>query len=157
MNSQYFCLLDPAPSPDPLKKTVAFVRDSTLSSCALNVIGGYVLGFGFSIFGSMISAETSTLSMGAADFFRYSLKNAHRMSCSFAYFGFIFSGIEAALEKRRGRRDIWNPTLSGGLMGAAYGWRCYRFSGFLAAGLSAGVASWGFERLLSRMGVGMGS
>lgn len=157
MNGPYLCLLDPAPPPDPLQKALTIVKDSTLSSSALNIIGGYVLGFGFSIFGSMISAETSTLSMGTADFFRHSLKSAHRMSCSFAYFGFLFSGIEVALEKRRGRRDIWNPTLSGGILAAAYGWRCYRFSGLVASGIAGGVASYGFERLLNRMGVGMGS
>lgn len=152
--ASYVCLLDPAPTPDPLSKAMSIAKDSTLSSSALNVVGGYVLGFGFSIFGSMISAETSTQSMGTADFFRHSLKSAHRMSCSFAYFGFVFSGIEIALEKRRGKRDRWNPTLSGGIMGAAYGWRCYRYSGFVAFGVAAGAASMMFEYLLDRAGFG---
>lgn len=145
-------ILDPQPPAEPLQKAMMLAKDSTLSTAMMNVVGGYVMGFGFSLFGSMISAETATQSMGARDFFRYSLSSANRLGGNFAFFGFLFGGIEVALEKRRGRKDQWNPTISGGLIGGAYGWRSYRYPG-LAAGVVGGAAlSLVFERMMDWMG-----
>ncbi|CCW64592.1 unnamed protein product [Phytomonas sp. EM1] len=145
-------ILDPQPPMDATQKMLALARDSTLSTALINAGGGYVMGYGFSLFGSMISAETSTQSMGTADFFRHSLRNAGKLGRSFAFFGFLFGGIEVALEKRRGRKDQWNPTLSGGLIGGGYGWRSYKYPG-LVAGIAGGAAlSLVFEKMIDWMG-----
>lgn len=146
-------ILDVQQPTDPMQKAMMAVKDSTVASAAGGAGGGYVIGMAFSLFGSMISAETSTQSMGTADFFRYSVRNAHRMAVSFAAFGFVFGGLEVALEKRRGRKDQWNPTMVGGLLGGAYGWRSYKSPG-LVAGLTAGaVLSLAFEKALDKMGM----
>lgn len=146
------CLLDPAPLPDPMTKAMTLAKDSTLSTAAMNVGGGYVMGFGFSLFGSMISAETATQSMGTVDFFRHGLRSAHRLGGNFAFFGFLFGGIEVALEKRRGRKDMWNPTLSGGLLGGAYGWRSYKTPGLVGGVVGGAAFSMLFEALIDWMG-----
>ncbi|KAG8348701.1 putative Tim17 Tim22 Tim23 Pmp24 family [Trypanosoma vivax] len=146
-------LFDPAPQIDPGQRALLLLKDSTMATAAMSVVGGYVMGFGFSLFGAMISAESTTQRMGTADFFRHSLKGAHRLGYNFSYFGFLFGGIEVALEKRRGRKDVWNPTASGGLLGAAYGWRYYRSPG-LVMGVTAGAAfSLVFERMIDALGL----
>ncbi|KAG5506654.1 hypothetical protein JIQ42_06907 [Leishmania sp. Namibia] len=146
-------ILDPRQPIEPLQRAMMIAKDSTLATAMLNVFGGYVMGFGFSLFGSMISAETSTQAMGTADFFRYSLRSAHRLAGSFAFFGFLFGGIEVALEKRRGRKDQWNPTIAGAIIGGGYGWRSYKHPG-LAAGIVGGAAfSLVFEKMLDAMGM----
>ncbi|KPA77655.1 putative mitochondrial inner membrane preprotein translocase Tim17 [Leptomonas pyrrhocoris] len=145
-------ILEAQPPADPMRKAMMVAQNSTMATALMNVGGGYVMGFGFSLFGSMISAETATQSMGAADFFRYSVRSAHRMGVSFCFFGFLFGGIEVALEKRRGRKDKWNPTISGALIGGAYGWRSYKYPG-LAAGVVGGAAfSLLFEKMMDWMG-----
>lgn len=145
-------LLDGRPPRDPMEKAMALATNSTLATGLMNVVGGYCLGFGFSLFGSMISAETSTNSMGTADFFKYNLRSASRLGVSFALFGFLFGGIEVALEKRRGRKDQWNPTISGGIIFGAMGWRSYKYPG-LVGGIAAGaVMSLAFEKMLDMMG-----
>lgn len=150
--SQYLNLLEPPPSVEPITKAVAVLKSSTLSPVSLNLVMGYVMGFAFSLFGSMISAETATQSLGTADFFRHGFRSAHRLGANFALFGFLFCGLEVAIEKRRGRKDLWNQTCSGGVLGGAYGWRSAKAPG-LAAGLAGGAAvSWAFEKLLAKMG-----
>ncbi|AIN96028.1 mitochondrial import inner membrane translocase subunit tim17, putative [Leishmania panamensis] len=146
-------ILDPRQPIEPLQRAMMVAKDSTLATAMLNVFGGYIMGFGFSLFGSMISAETSTQAMGTADFFRHSLRSAHRLAGSFAFFGFLFGGIEVALEKRRGRKDQWNPTIAGAIIGGGYGWRSYKYPG-LAAGIVGGAAfSLVFEKMLDAMGM----
>lgn len=110
-------LLEPQPPVDPMQETLMWAKDTTLSVSAMNLVGGYVMGGAFSLFGSMISAEAAAQCMGTGDFFRYSMRNAHRMGANFGYFGFLFGGIEVALEKRRGKKDVWNPTIAGGIIG----------------------------------------
>ncbi|KPI83448.1 putative mitochondrial import inner membrane translocase subunit TIM17 [Leptomonas seymouri] len=145
-------ILEPQMPADPMRKAMMVAQNSTMSTALMNVFGGYVMGFGFSLFGSMISAETATQSMGTVDFFRYSLRSAHRVGGSFCFFGFLFGGIEVALEKRRGCKDKWNPTIAGGLIGGAYGWRSYKYPG-LAAGVVGGAAfSLLFEKMMDWMG-----
>lgn len=145
-------LLDVRPPREPMEKLIYTLSNTTLSSAMSNVVISYIMGTGFSLFGSMISAETSTQSMGTVDFFKYSLRSANRMGKSFAFFGFLFGGIEVAMEKRRGRKDKWNPTISGGLLGGAYGWRSYKYPG-LAAGIVGGAAiSLVFEKAMDWMG-----
>ncbi|RNF10911.1 mitochondrial import inner membrane translocase subunit Tim17 [Trypanosoma rangeli] len=145
-------ILDAQPPIDPAQKALMMAKDSTLATAGMNVVGGYVMGFGFSLFGAMISAETATQRMGTADFFRHSLRSANKLGGSFAYFGFLFGGIEVALEKRRGRKDAWNPTASGAILGGAYGWRYYKAPG-LVGGIVGGAAfSLVFERMIDALG-----
>ncbi|CBH18364.1 mitochondrial import inner membrane translocase subunit tim17 [Trypanosoma equiperdum] len=146
-------LLDPQPQIDPSQKAMMVLKDSTITPAAMNVVGGYVMGFGFSLFGAMISAESTTQRMGTADFFRYSLKTAHRLGFSFAYFGFLFGGIEVALEKRRGRKDVWNATLSGGLLGGVYGCRYYKAPGLVGGTLGGAAVSLMLERVMDALGL----
>lgn len=145
-------LLEPQPPMDPTQEFMLWAKDSTLSTASLNVFGGYVMGCGFSMFGSMISAETATQCMGTGDFFRYSLRSAHRLGANFAYFGFLFGGIEVALEKRRGKKDMWNPTASGAILGAGYGWRSYRMPGLVGGVIGGAAFSILFEKLMDAMG-----
>lgn len=145
-------ILEPQQPVNPMERAAQLAQNSVMSSAIMNVIGGYIMGFGFSLFGAMISAETATQKMGTADFFRYSVRSAHRLGVSFSFFGFLFGGIEVAMEKRRGRKDKWNPTISGGLIGGAYGWRSYKYPG-LTAGVVGGAAfSLLFEKMLDIMG-----
>lgn len=129
-----------------------WAKDSTVATASLNVVGGYVMGCAFSLFGSMISAETSTQCMGTKDFFAYSFRSAHRLGANFAYFGFLFGGIEVALEKRRGKKDLWNPTISGALLGAGYGWRSYRMAGLIGGTVGGAAFSILFEKLMDALG-----
>lgn len=145
-------LLDPQPPIDPMQRALRLAENTTLVTAGMNVVGGYIMGFGFSLFGAMISAETTTQRMGTADFFRHSLRSAGKLGGSFAYFGFLFGGIEVALEKRRGRKDMWNPTASGAILGGAYGWRYYKMPG-LVGGIAGGAAfSLVFERIIDALG-----
>ena len=147
-------LLDPQPPHDPMADAMTWMRDSTLSTAGMGVAGGYVMGFGFSLFGSMISAETSTQALGTMDFFKYSLRGAHSLGANFAFFGFIFGGIEIALEKRRGRKDVWNPIASGGIIGGVYGWRAYRRPGLIGGIVGGAAASYVLEKLMEKLGFG---
>lgn len=147
-------LLDPQPPVDPYIEGFTVLKDTTLATASLGVFAGYPMGGAFSLFGAMISSETSTHAMGTGDFFRHSFRQAHRLGCSFAYFGLLFGGIEVALEKRRGKKDMWNPTISGGLMGGAYGWRSYRAPGLVAGCIVGGGISILFEKLANVMGFG---
>lgn len=146
-------ILDPQQPVDPMQKAMMLAKDTTLATAMMGVVGGYALGFGISLFGSMISVETATQSLGAADFFRHSFRSASRLGASFAFFGFIFGGVEVALEKRRGRKDKWNPTVAGGLLGCAYGWRYYKAPGFVAGFAGGAGFSLVFEKMLDMMGM----
>ncbi|ORC84304.1 mitochondrial import inner membrane translocase subunit Tim17 [Trypanosoma theileri] len=145
-------ILEQQPPMDPAQKAMMLAKDSTLATAGMNVVGGYVMGFGFSLFGAMISAETATQRMGTADFFRHSIRAAGKLGCSFAYFGFLFGGIEVALEKRRGRKDMWNPTASGALLGGAYGWRYYKAPGLVGGVASGAIFSLLLERMIDALG-----
>ncbi len=136
---------------DPTAEVMQVVRDSTLGTSSMSVVGGYGMGCVFSLFGTMISAETSTQSLGAKHFFAHSLRSAHRLGANFAFFGFVFTGMEVALEKRRGRKDIWNPTISGAVLGAGFGWRSYRRVGLVGGFAGGAVASIIIEKLMDSL------
>lgn len=147
-------LLDPQPPLEPTQEITTFLRDSTLGVTVPGIVGGYVMGYGFSLFGSMVSVETTTQTMGTADYLRYSARSAHRLGKNFAYFGLLFGGIEVALEKRRGHKDVWNVAASGGIIGGYYGWRSYKRPG-LIGGLAGGAFfSVLIERMMDSLGMG---
>lgn len=133
---------------------MTFLRDSTLGVAVPGIFGGYIMGYAFSLFGAMISAETSTQAMGTADYFRYSARQAHKLGRNFAFFGVLFGGIEIALEKRRGKKDVWNIATSGGLIGGFYGWRSYRRPGLVGGFFGGAFASILIERMMEAVGMG---
>lgn len=145
-------LLEQQPPTDPTQEAMQWMKDSTLATASLNVVGGYVMGCGFSLFGAMISAETATQCMGTSDFFKHSFRNAHRLGANFSYFGFLFGGIEVALEKRRGKKDLWNATASGAILGAGYGWRSYKMTGLVGGAVGGAAFSILFEKLMDGLG-----
>lgn len=147
-------LLDIQQPLDPMSEAFMWAKDSTLATSAMGVGGGYAMGVAFSLFGAMISAETATSAMGTAHYFKYALKNAHSLGANFAFFGFIFGGIEVALEKRRGRKDYWNQTASGALIGAIYGYRSFKFPGLIGGFAGGAVFSLLIERVMDSAGIG---
>lgn len=151
MNPQ-ICLLDRPPQWSFMVEAQRFLSDSTLAICIPAVMGGYAMGFLFSMFGSVMRAEVQTQCMGAKDFFRHSIRGGHSLGGSFAFFGFIFTGMEVALEKRRGHKDMWNPTASGAFIGGFYGMRSYKVPGLVGGFVAGGAFSLLFEKLMHSMG-----
>eukprot|EP01065_Artemidia_motanka_P012719 TRINITY_DN1701_c2_g1_i1.p3 TRINITY_DN1701_c2_g1~~TRINITY_DN1701_c2_g1_i1.p3 ORF type:complete len:143 (+),score=24.92 TRINITY_DN1701_c2_g1_i1:84-512(+) len=104
--------------------------EALMDSCAVRAImaggGGFVMGMGFSIFSMVLGAGTHMDNVGLREFWRRAMQGAVRMGRGFGMFGFFFAGFELALEKRRGRHDLWNPGLAGGSLGMVQG---YRFGG----------------------------
>eukprot|EP00755_Sulcionema_specki_P038982 Sspe_Gene.111957::Locus_94171_Transcript_1_1_Confidence_1.000_Length_460::g.111957::m.111957/K17790/TIM22; mitochondrial import inner membrane translocase subunit TIM22 len=113
------------------------IMDSCAARSVLAAVGGYVMGAGFSVFGMMLGGAQLD-NVGFKEFWRRSGRNAMRMGKGFAGFGFFFAGCELALEKRRASHDLYNPGISGGLLG---GYQGYRFGGmgFGALGATAGA------------------
>lgn len=146
-------ILEPPIPSDPMQNAMQFARDSTISTMGMSVVGGYGMGFIFSLFGSMMMAETATESLGVRDAFRHYFRSAHRLGYNFAFFGLIFTGIEVALEKRRGKKDVWNPTASGAVLGGFYGYRAYRVPGLTGGFIGGAFFSILFERLMDAVGM----
>ncbi len=146
-------LLDPAPPLDPVAESWVFLRDSTLGVVVPSVFGGYVMGAGMSLFGSMISVETAAQHMGTGDFFKYTLNNAHKLGRNFAFFGVVFGAMDHALEKRRGRKDMLNPVLSGGFIGGFYGWRSIRRPGLVGGFVGGALFSVAIEVIMDKVGM----
>ena len=117
------------------------------------IAGGYVLGGGMSMFGAMLTSDHSMQCLGTKDFFRVVLKNAHKMGYNFALFGSLFTGLDICIEKRRGRKDIWNPTLAGAIMGGYYGRQMYRRPGLIGGVIGGGIASIAIEYLMRATGM----
>ncbi|CAD2220437.1 inner membrane preprotein translocase Tim17 [Angomonas deanei] len=129
------------------------VKDSTLGTGVMSVVMGYVIGVVFTLFGAVIATETSTQTMGAADFMKSTLRNSHRSGKNFALFGLLFGGLDVMLEKRRGKKDFWNPTVVGGLIGGGYGFRYYKYPGLVGGYLGGAGASLLLELLMDKMGM----
>ena len=62
--------------------------------------------------------------------------------------------MDCALEKRRGRKDMINPVVSGGLIGGYYGWRSYRTPGLVAGFAGGAVFSALIEVIIDKVGMG---
>merc|ERR1712000_198613 len=130
-------LLDAPQPPDMMQDAMQFLGTSTLGTVTPAVFGGYLMGGAFSLFGAMLTSDHASQCLGTKDFFRMIFRNAHKMGYNFALFGGIFTGCDVMLEKRRGHKDIWNPTITGGIMGAYYGRQMYRRPGMIG-GAAAG-------------------
>ena len=146
-------LLDPPVPPDFMQEGMQFLSTSTPGVMFPAVMGGYLMGGGFSLFGSMLASDHATQCLGARDFFKVIFKNAHRMGYNFALFGALFTGIDVALEKRRGRKDIWNPTITGALLGGYYGRQMYRRPGLIGGTAAGAVFSVVIEHLMRATGM----
>ncbi|KNH08708.1 Mitochondrial inner membrane translocase subunit Tim17/Tim22/Tim23/peroxisomal protein PMP24 [Perkinsela sp. CCAP 1560/4] len=144
-------LLIEQPPAEPMIEALTWARETTLSAGAAGLAGGYVMGTGFSFFHALLTAESSTQAMGVRDFVRTSLRTAHRSGCNFGTFGLFFGAVEVALEKRRGRKDMYNPGTSGALMGGYYGWRSYRGPGLVGGVVGGAVITILFEKMICYM------
>jgi len=111
---------------------------------------GYVMGYVFPMimfaFGGMGVGDT-TVGVSARTHwktyksdFKRQMKGATRSAGGWAMIGFLFGGLELAVEKRRARHDIWNPTVTGFVVGAVQA----RSAGPLLA-CGAGTAFAGFS------------
>ncbi len=149
-------LLDAPAPPDMMQDAMMFLGTSTLGVVGPAVIGGYVMGGGFSIFGAMLTSDHATQCLGTRDFFKAMFRNAHKMGYNFALFGGMFTGIDVALEKRRGHKDIWNPTITGGLMGGYYGRQMYRRPGLIGGAAAGALFSVLIEHLMKATGMAPG-
>lgn len=146
-------LLDPAPPMDPMAETWIFLRDSALGVVVPSTFGGYVMGAGMSMFGAMVSVETAAQHMGTMDFFKYTLSNAHKLGKNFAFFGVVFGAMDHALEKRRGKKDIWNPVIAGGVLGGFYGRRSFRRPGLVGGFVGGAAFSVLIEIVMEKVGM----
>lgn len=149
-------LLDPPQPPEFMQETMQFLGTSTLGVVTPAVIGGYLMGGAFSMFGAMLTSDHASQCLGTKDFFKMLFRNAHRMGYNFALFGGLFTGLDVALEKRRGHKDIWNPTITGGLMGAYYGRQMYRRPGLIGGAAAGAFFSVVIEKLMHATGMAQG-
>ena len=149
-------VLDPPVPPDLMQEAMQFLGTSTPGVVFPAVAGGYVMGGGFSMFGSMLASDHATQCLGTRDFFRSVFKNAHRMGYNFALFGALFTGLDVMLEKRRGRKDIWNPTIVGALLGGYYGRQMYRRPGLIGGACGGAFFSVLIEHLMKATGMAQG-
>jgi import inner membrane translocase subunit TIM17 len=147
-------LLDPQQPLDPLNEAVTFLRDGTLGVFVPAIAGGYIMGVGINMFGALVSVETTTQSMGAMDYFRHTMSNAHKLGRNFAYFGAVFGVMDLVFEKRRGKKDMMNPVLSGAFIGGFYGWRSYRRPGLIGGLVGGGAFSVIIEVIMDKVGMG---
>lgn len=146
-------LLEPSPPLDPTAEAMIFLRDSSLGVALPGAIGGYVMGAGINIFGAALSVESASQNMGVADFFKSTFSNAHKVGKNFGFFAVVFGVMDHAFEKRRGRKDMWNPIYSGAILGGFYGYRSYHRPGLVAGMAGGALFSWVTELLMAKMGM----
>eukprot|EP00760_Papus_ankaliazontas_P035217 PhM_4_TR767/c0_g1_i1/m.35375/K17790/TIM22; mitochondrial import inner membrane translocase subunit TIM22 len=144
-------LLIEIPQLDAMSEALTTVRETSVTMGLGGAFGGYVMGWGFSMFSAMISVETTTQSMGMRDLYRYTLRTAHRSGVGFASFGLMFGAVEVALEKRRGCKDHWNPATSGAMLGGYYGWKSYRHLGLTGGIVGGAIFTVLFEKMISML------
>jgi len=109
------------------------IVEKMMSSCAVRSLGGAAVGYAmglvfpmvmFAFGGGMGMDHTTTVGVSARTHWKAykvdvvrALKGAKRSAGGWAMIGFLFGGLEVAVEKRRARHDIWNPTLTGFVVG----------------------------------------
>ena len=133
----------------------AAVWDSCIVNVLIAGIGGYVLGLGFGfIFSAMEQAEVDTkLSFRAqfAQVYKGTWTRMQSQAKGFSTFGALYMAFDCPLEKHRGKRDIWNAWIAGGMTGgvmAVIGNAGVK--GSLFGGLSCAAFCAGIEYLLDR-------
>eukprot|EP00667_Euglena_gracilis_P026103 EG_transcript_31130 len=117
----------------PAPAEVEEVMQRITNSCAIRSIAGAGLGYGMGIvfpmvmfaFGGGMGMGDTTVGVSARTHWKAykvdvvrAVKQARHGAGGWAMIGFLFGGLELAVEKRRARHDIWNPTLTGFVVGA---------------------------------------
>ncbi|XP_066987849.1 mitochondrial import inner membrane translocase subunit Tim22 [Macrobrachium rosenbergii] len=113
------------------EKTVEAIFESCPFKAVLSLVAGFVLGGGIGLFTSGITPPNPELPpQTAREVLREMKVSTLSYAKNFAAIGFMFSGVECAIETYRGTTDWKNGTYAGGITGGVLG---------LRAGLKAGV------------------
>ena len=124
-----------APEMEPVQKYMAKATESCLVRTVVSCGLGAVVGLGFGLFTASVDPnitgqETPT--------FKNTVREMRirmvQMSKNFAFIGAIFSGTECVVDTVRGKSELMNGTIAGGITGFLLGYR----AGFGAALWSAG-------------------
>ncbi|XP_011494493.1 PREDICTED: mitochondrial import inner membrane translocase subunit Tim22 isoform X2 [Ceratosolen solmsi marchali] len=112
-----------------------------MESCAFKSIMSCIIGLGL---GGVLGLFTSSVNPNvekqqtAREVFREMKSTTVAYAKNFAVIGFVFSGVECAIETYRGKTDWKNGTYAGGLTGGLLGLRAGVKAGIIgAAGFAA--------------------
>ncbi|MPC39281.1 mitochondrial import inner membrane translocase subunit Tim22-like [Portunus trituberculatus] len=115
------------------EKTVEAVFESCSFKAVLSLVAGFVLGGGIGLFAASVTPTIPTPDKPqptAREVLRELKVSTLSYGKNFAAIGFMFSGVECAIESYRGKTDWKNGTYAGGITGGILG---------LRAGVKAGV------------------
>ncbi|KAK4327345.1 hypothetical protein Pmani_002176 [Petrolisthes manimaculis] len=99
----------------------------------MSLVAGFVLGGGIGLFAASVTPTIPTADkpqQSAREVLRELKVSTLSYGKNFAAIGFMFSGVECAIESYRGKTDWKNGTYAGGITGGILG---------LRAGVKAGV------------------
>lgn len=124
-------------TPTVIKSKEEKMVEATFESCAfksvLSLVAGFVLGGGIGLFAASVTPNIPTPDKpqpSAREVLRELKVSTLSYGKNFAAIGFMFSGVECAIETYRGKTDWKNGTYAGGITGGILG---------LRAGVKAGV------------------
>ncbi|XP_042239003.1 mitochondrial import inner membrane translocase subunit Tim22-like [Homarus americanus] len=115
------------------EKTVEATFESCPFKAVLSLLAGFVLGGGIGLFAASVTPSIPTPDkpqQSAREVLRELKVSTLSYGKNFAAIGFMFSGVECAIESYRGKTDWKNGTYAGGVTGGILG---------LRAGMKAGV------------------
>ncbi|KAK8719312.1 hypothetical protein OTU49_014110 [Cherax quadricarinatus] len=116
------------------EKAVEAVFESCPFKAILSLFAGFVLGGGIGLFAASVTPSIPTPDKplpSAREVLRELKVSTISYGKNFAAIGFLFSGVECAIESYRGKTDWKNGTYAGAVTGGVLG---------LRAGVKAGVA-----------------
>ncbi|KAK8732245.1 hypothetical protein OTU49_006993 [Cherax quadricarinatus] len=116
------------------EKAVEAVFESCPFKAVLSLFAGFVLGGGIGLFAASVTPSIPTPDKplpSAREVLRELKVSTISYGKNFAAIGFLFSGVECAIESYRGKTDWKNGTYAGAVTGGVLG---------LRAGVKAGVA-----------------
>ncbi|XP_045601204.1 mitochondrial import inner membrane translocase subunit Tim22 [Procambarus clarkii] len=116
------------------EKAVEAVFESCPFKAILSLFAGFVLGGGIGLFAASVTPSIPTPDKpqpSAREVLRELKVSTLSYGKNFAAIGFMFSGVECAIESYRGKTDWKNGTYAGAVTGGVLG---------LRAGVKAGVA-----------------
>merc|ERR1719228_2595552 len=106
------------------------MMESFFESCAckslISLVAGFVLGGGIGLFSASVNPTFPGRDMPqqtAREVLRDMKNSTVSYGKNFAAIGFMFSGVECAIESYRGKTDWKNGTYAGGVTGAILGFR----------------------------------
>lgn len=115
------------------EKMIGAAFESCAFKSMLSLVAGFVLGGGIGLFSASVNPTFPGRDMPqqtAREVLRDMKNSTVSYGKNFAAIGFMFSGVECAIESYRGRTDWKNGTYAGGVTGGILG---------LRAGVKAGV------------------